>query len=106
MEQLLLYDPEVILVKEPTFFATIFTDPRWTNLRAVRDKRVYLIPCEPFNWFDRPPSFMRLLGIKWLLSLLHPDLYRVDMVAETHDFYKLFLGVDLSEIQTREVLNR
>lgn len=106
MEQLLLYDPEVILVKEPTFFATIFTDPRWTNLRAVRDKRVYLIPCEPFNWFDRPPSFMRLLGIKWLLSLLHPDLYPVDMVAETHDFYKLFLGVDLSEIQTREVLNR
>ncbi len=106
MEQLLLYDPEVILVKEQTFFDTVFTDPRWKNLRAVREKRVYLIPYEPFNWFDRPPSFMRLLGIKWLLSLLHPELFTVDMVAETKSFYKLFLGVELNETQAMEVLNR
>jgi iron complex transport system substrate-binding protein len=106
MEQLLLYDPEVILVKEQTFFTTVFTDPRWKNLRAVRDKRVYLIPYEPFNWFDRPPSFMRLLGVKWLLNLLHPDLYPVDIVSETRAFYTLFLGVELSEAQAGEVLNR
>ena len=106
MEHLLLYDPEVILVKEKTFFDTVFTDPRWKNLRAVREKRVYLIPYEPFNWFDRPPSFMRLLGIKWLLGLLHPDRFPVDMVAETRAFYKLFLGVELNEAQAMEVLNR
>ncbi len=106
MEQVLLSDPEVILVREKTFLATIFTDPRWKNLRAVRDKRVYLLPYEPFNWFDRPPSFMRLLGIKWLLNLLHPDLYPVDMVAETRSFYTLFLGVDLNAAQAKEVLNR
>lgn len=106
MEQLLLYDPQVILVKEQSFFATVFTDPRWQNLRAVKDKRVYLIPYEPFNWFDRPPSFMRLLGSKWLLNLLHPDRFPVDMVAETQRFYRLFLGVDLSAAQAREVLNR
>lgn len=105
MEQLLLYDPQVILVKEKTFFARVFTDPRWQNLRAVRDKRVYLIPYEPFNWFDRPPSYMRLLGIKWLLHLLHPDRYPVDMVAETQSFYTLFLGVDLSKAQAKEVLS-
>lgn len=106
MEQLLLYDPQVILVKEQVFFATVFTDPRWQNLRAVKDKRVFLIPYEPFNWFDRPPSFMRLLGSKWLLNLLHPDRFPVDMVAETQSFYRLFLGVDLTAAQAREVLNR
>ena len=73
---------------------------------AVKDKRVYLIPYEPFNWFDRPPSFMRLLGIKWLLNLLHPDRFPVDMVAETQNFYRLFLGVELTAAQAREVLNR
>ena len=57
MEQLLLYDPEVILIKEKSFFDHIFTDPRWQNLRAVKEHRVYLIPFEPFNWFDRPPSY-------------------------------------------------
>lgn len=106
MEQVLLYDPQVILVKEPSFFATVFIDPRWQHLRAVKDKRVYLIPCEPFNWFDRPPSFMRLLGIKWLLNLLHPDRFPVDMVTETQAFYRLFLGVELDAAQAREVLNR
>jgi len=106
MEQLLLYDPEVILVKEQTFFDTVFTDPRWKNLRAVQEKRVYLIPCEPFNWFDRPPSFMRLLGIKWLLGILHPDRFADDMVTETRSFYRLFLGVELNKAQAREVLNR
>lgn len=104
MEQLLLYDPQVILVKEKSFFDTVFRDPRRGNIRAVRDRRVYLIPHVPFNWFDRPPSFMRLLGIKWLLHTLHPDLYRIDMVAETRAFYKLFLGVDLNEKEAQEVL--
>ncbi len=106
MEQILLYDPEVILVKEKAFFETIFTDPRWKNLRAVRDKRVYLIPSVPFNWFDRPPSFMRLLGIKWLLNTLHPKRYPMDMMSETKAFYKLFLGVDLSDTDARTVLNK
>ncbi|MBU0968387.1 MAG: ABC transporter substrate-binding protein [Proteobacteria bacterium] len=105
MEQVLMYDPEVILVKEKSFFDTVFIDPRWQNIRAVRDRRVYLIPYIPYNWFDRPPSFMRLLGIKWLLHTLHPDLYQIDMTAETSSFYKLFLGVDLSEKEAREVLN-
>ena len=106
MEQLLLYDPQVILVKEPAFFATIFTDPRWKRLQAVENQRVYLIPYAPFNWFDRPPSFMRLLGIKWLLNLLHPEKARFDMVAETKAFYQLFLGVELDDDAARQVLNR
>jgi iron complex transport system substrate-binding protein len=106
MEQLLLYDPEVILVKEKTFFAGMSTDPRWQNIRAVKSGRVYLIPHVPFNWFDRPPSFMRLLGIKWLLNVLHPDRYHIDMVEEARAFYHLFLGVDLSEKDAQEILKR
>jgi len=106
MEQIILYDPMVILVKEKAFFETIFTDPRWKNLRAVRDKRVYLIPSMPFNWFDRPPSFMRLLGIKWLLNTLHPQRYPTDMKAETRAFYKLFLGVELNDEDVQTVLNQ
>ncbi len=105
MEQLLLYDPEVVLVKEESFFADIFLNPRWRNIRAVKSGRVYLIPHEPFNWFDRPPSFMRILGIKWLLNVLHPHRYPIDMVAATRAFYHLFLRVELSGQDAREILN-
>jgi len=95
-EQVMLYNPDVILVMEDIFYKKIFSDPLWQRIKAVRDKRVYLIPKQPFNWFDRPPSLMRLLGAKWVASVLYPDRYKVDMVKETQQFFRIFLGVDLT----------
>ena len=103
-EQLMLYNPEVMIVMEKVFYEKVFSDPLWQRLKAVRNKRVYLIPKQPFNWFDRPPSFMRFLGAKWLANLLHPDKYRIDMVKETQKFFKLFLAVNLNAQETRSVL--
>jgi len=104
LEQVMLYDPDVILVKEPVFFAQVFSDPRWQRIKAVKEKRVYLIPCQPFNWFDRPPSFMRLLGARWLANLLYPDRYRVNMIKETQEFFRLFLAVSLTPQEAGAIL--
>lgn len=105
IEQVMLYDPEVILVKERAFFDRVYDDPRWKGIRAVRDKKIYLIPRLPFNWFDRPPSFMRILGLKWLAGILHPEAVKSDMVRETRDFYRLFIGIDISDEDARSILN-
>lgn len=104
LEQVMLYDPDVILIKEKAFYAEVFSDPRWRRIKAVREKRCFLIPHGPFNWFDRPPSFMRLLGAKWLMSILHPERFPIDMMGETKLFYRLFLGVDLSDKEAKELL--
>ncbi len=104
LEQVVLYNPDVILVQEQTFFDKVMTDPRWQNIKAVKEKKVFRIPKVPFNWFDRPPSFMRLLGIRWLTHLLHPDLYPADMVAETQKFCKLFFNTDPDENAARRIL--
>jgi len=104
MEQLILYDPEVILVKEKKGYEQIMKDVRWKQLRAVRNKKVFLIPHVPFNWFDRPPSYMRFLGVQWLANLLHPELYKIDMVKETRAFYSLFMFKELSDQEARDVL--
>jgi iron complex transport system substrate-binding protein len=69
LEQVMNDDPDVILIKEKAFYDAIFKEPRWKSLRAVREHRAFLIPHQPFNWFDRPPSFMRLLGAEWLFSV-------------------------------------
>lgn len=58
MEQVLQYDPQVIVAHEPQFFSLLKRKTAWKNIRAVRDGRVYRIPRTPLNWFDRPPSFM------------------------------------------------
>lgn len=104
LEQVMLFNPQVILAQEKNFTDTVFQDSRWQSIRAVRTRRVYRIPRSPFNWFDRPPSFMRILGVQWLLHCLYPDRYTVDMASETRQFYKLFLGVDLNDKSLREVL--
>lgn len=106
IEEVVLGNPEVILAKERSFHNAVDTNPIWGHVRAVREKRVILIPTSPFNWFDRPPSFMRILGLCWLTNLLHPDRLPRDMVRETQDFYRLFLGVELNEAQAAQVLGR
>ncbi|MBN1906992.1 MAG: ABC transporter substrate-binding protein [Deltaproteobacteria bacterium] len=106
MEQVINYDPHVIVSHDSMFLSSIKKDVRWRNIRAVRDGHVYRIPTAPFNWFDRPPSFMRLLGLKWMTNQLYPDAYTIDMNAEARRFYKLFLNVTLDEASTREILQQ
>lgn len=105
-EQVLLYDPDVILVKERGALAVVLGDSRWRDLRAVREHHVRLIPHMPYNWFDRPPSFMRFLGVQWLANLLHPERFALDLPAETKRFYELFLGMHLTDAQVADVLAR
>lgn len=104
IEQVMQYDPQVIVFHEPLFRDHLSRDLRWQNIRAVREGRVYQIPRTPFNWFDRPPSFMRLLGLKWMIYHLYPKVAAGDLVAETRRFYKLFLNVDIDESTTRKLL--
>lgn len=104
-EQVLMYNPEVILAFDKGFFHRVSRDPLWKNIRAVKTGRVYLIPSEPVNWFDRPPSFMRFIGLKWVLNRLYPNHYRVDIIREAREFYRLFLGVEMSDREMRRVIS-
>ncbi len=44
LEQVMLYNPDVIVAQEKTFFDKVFTDPRWQRVKAVRQERVYSHP--------------------------------------------------------------
>jgi iron complex transport system substrate-binding protein len=106
LEQVLMLDPEVLVVQEKGFFDKVFSDPAWKRIKAVREGRVFLVPRSPFNWFDRPPSFMRVLGLKWLMHNLYSKEYPIDIVQEARAFYSLFLGVQVSEADMKRILWR
>jgi iron complex transport system substrate-binding protein len=95
-EQLMAYDPEVVLVFHPNLMRKIPDDPKWQQLAAVRQGRVLFMPRGPFSWLERPASYMRLIGIQWLANALHPDFYEADIRAESAAFMKLFFNLDLS----------
>ncbi|QAR33516.1 hypothetical protein EP073_08915 [Geovibrio thiophilus] len=103
-EQLVIYDPDVILVQNPNLMNTINKDPRWKRLRAVKAGRIFSVPYEPFAWLDRPPSFMRIVGLPWLICKIHPDRCSVNMEAETAKFIKTFFGLNMSAPQIKEML--
>lgn len=106
IEQILLYAPDLIVAQEKLFYDKVLTDPAWQALKAVKERRVYLIPRGPMNWFDRPPSFMRFLGLQWVTSKLYPKEYPVDIEKETKTFYQIFFNAKLSDQDVRETLGR
>ena len=65
----------------------------WERISAVKNNRVYQIPVEPFSYFDRPPCFMRILGLKWLLSICYPEIYKKNFEEEKTEFLKLFFEI-------------
>jgi len=89
LESVLLADPDVIVAMEPVFAKDVLQNPQWQGLRAVKNRRVLTVPSAPFNYITRPPSFMRLLGIRWLIRSFYPDLPTTDPVPE---FNTLFFG--------------
>jgi iron complex transport system substrate-binding protein len=90
LEQVLLWNPEVILTTDPDFWQLARTDPRWRAVRAVEQGKVYLSPHLPFGWFDFPPGANRLLGIWWAGKLLYPREFDVDLRAKVTEFHRRF----------------
>ncbi|MGZ3322187.1 MAG: iron ABC transporter substrate-binding protein, partial [Xanthobacteraceae bacterium] len=72
IEQVLLWDPEVIITIDQDFAADVPNDPAWASVAAVRTRRVHLSPKLPFGWVDFPPSVNRLIGLWWLAKILYP----------------------------------
>ncbi len=105
MEDVVGFAPQVILTQDAKCRDMILSSPAWSEIPAVKSGRVLLLPDTPFGWFDRPPSFMRLLCIKWLASALYPEVFPYDMVKETKAFFKLFLQVDLTDAKADALLS-
>lgn len=90
METILLSNPDVIVAMEKQFIDNISQNPQFKNLRAVKDGKIFLVPSHPFNYISRPPSFMRLLGIRWLIKSFYPSLLKQSFEDEKKEFEKLF----------------
>jgi len=87
LEQVLAWNPEVIVTTDPTWFASVRRDPLWRPVAAVASGRVHLAPAEPFGWIDFPPSINRLVGLRWLGRILYPDAFPEDLRPAVREFY-------------------
>ena len=94
LEQIIAYNPDVIVANDPQFEAMAYADPRWAGIKAVAEHKVLTVPRSPFNWIDRPPSVMRIVGIQWLANRLYAKAYAIDLRRELREFHQRYMGID------------
>ena len=103
LEQVSLWDPELILFQEGSIYDTVGSDPAWADLSAVKSGNYYEVPGAPWCWLNNPPTVNQVLGMQWLPRLLYPEQYDNDLYKTVAGYFKTFYGYDLSESEFNEI---
>ncbi|AOY76278.1 ABC transporter substrate-binding protein [Clostridium formicaceticum] len=93
IEQIIAWNPEVIYIPAYADYTVedILSDPQWTNVSAVQNKKVFQFPSKLEPW-DYPVA-ASLLGLCWTCYNLHPELYSFEeLMKDVNQFYQLVYG--------------
>lgn len=105
MEQLMLWDPEVIFFSPDSgVYDTVADDPLWSGLQAIQSGRYYEVPIGPHNWMGFPPSIQRYLGMMWMTKILYPEQADFDIQADVTRYYEMFYHYDLTDEDYQELV--
>ncbi len=97
MEQILLWDPDVLIFAPDSCYDTVAEDDQWKTTRAVIWSNYYKTPYGPYGWLSSPPAVQRYLGMLWLGALLYPEYIEYDLQEAITEYYKLFYDCDLTD---------
>ena len=103
MEQLILWNPDIIIFAPASVYASVGEDAAWQQLDAVKNGEYFETPEGPYGWLASPPSVQRYLGMLWLAKLMYPDYAEFDLQAQVTDYYRLFYGYELSDADYAEL---
>jgi iron complex transport system substrate-binding protein len=103
LEQLLAWDPDILIVSTAQEVASVRKDPRFARLKAVRSGRILSAPCGAHSWGNRTSE--QPLMVLWAAKQFHPEAFSgVDLTERTQSFYRDLYGVSLSVVQVEEIL--
>lgn len=97
IEQILKWNPDVILFAPGSVYATVGEDSAWQGVNAIKNGTYYEVPIGPYNWMGFPPSVQRMLGMMWMAKLLYPEAADYDLYTEVAEYFRLFYHTTLSE---------
>ena len=97
-EDLLAWDPAYFFTVSYASYTKedILADQKLREVSAVKNGKILSFPSVLEPWDYPTPS--SVLGVLWLTSELHPELYsRGDYVTEAKAFYQEYFGIEVSE---------
>jgi iron complex transport system substrate-binding protein len=96
MERVLGWDPDILVIDtgEPD---DLYSDPRWKNIKAVKNRMVFKQPVGVFIW-DRPTAEAAILHPLWLAKTAYPERFTdLNMAEEVKRFYREIMSFVLSD---------
>ena len=96
LEQIMVWDPDVILFDYTSIYDDVGDLPEWQAVSAVSEGRYYKTPYGPYGWLSSPPAVQRYLGLLWLGDLLYPEYTGYDLQEKVTEYYALFYGCELT----------
>ncbi|MDO4566667.1 MAG: ABC transporter substrate-binding protein, partial [Oscillospiraceae bacterium] len=104
LEQIMLWDPEVIVFAPDSIYDTVGEAAEWQNVSAISSGNYYKTPYGPYGWLSSPPSVQRYLGLIWLGALLYPDYIDYDLQEMVTEYYALFYDCELTDEMYNELI--
>ena len=99
MEQILKWNPDVVLFSPESIYASVAADAAWQKVAAIKNGAYYEVPFGPYNWMGFPPSVQRYLGMMWMSQLLYPEAAQYDLYSEVAKYFQLFYHADITQAQ-------
>ena len=104
LEQIALWNPDLIIFQKGSIYNTVGDDPAWQGISAIANDNYYEVPNNPWCWMNNPPTVNQLMGMQWLPRLLYPNAFDDSIEDVTRDYYKTMYNYDLSDAEMSELL--
>jgi len=109
IEDVKKWNPDIIIVSSAAQSPSeikqrILQDPNWSDIKAVKDGKVYISPKGVYTWdFHSTETALQIL---WIAKTLHPNKFKdLNMAKEVKYFYSKFYCYDLTEDEVNRILN-
>ena len=104
LEQMLVWDPDILIVAAPEDLKEIYRDNRYRKMKAVISHKVYVAPAAAHLWANR--TVEQPLTLLWAAKTFYPrEFAGMDLPKEVSGFYGRFFHYRLSTGQVTEILN-
>ena len=104
VEQLLKWDPQVIIVSSPDQVDLLYNDSRFKGISAVKNRQVFPTPVGAHIWGNRTSE--QPLMLLWAAKIFYPEAFKdLDLESELISFYKQFFNYSMTREEAREILD-
>ena len=104
LEQIALWNPDLIIFQTGSIYDTVGDNPAWAGIAAIDSGNYYQVPNDPWCWMNNPPTVNQLMGLQWLPRLLYPDKFDDSIADVTRGYYKTMYNYDLTDDELNDLI--